>query len=168
MSKISLEPNDSGAGTFSIVSPDSNTNRTLTLGDESGTIRTIEGIESRQNNFAQMPQVSGDPIVESGSNSDGDFVRFADGTQMVSDIIRVTDSDGDSFLARNMAKSFIDNEYKVLNGQTNDSISAGRLEASRSIMIRRGSSSQIQVRVLEPVLNNTTIQQDYTAIGKWK
>ena len=38
MSKISLEPNDSGAGTFSIVSPDSNTNRTLTLPDEAGTI----------------------------------------------------------------------------------------------------------------------------------
>ena len=38
MSKISLEPNDSGAGTFSIVSPDSNTNRTLNLPDESGTI----------------------------------------------------------------------------------------------------------------------------------
>ena len=38
MSKITLEPNDSGAGTFSIVSPDSNINRTLTLPDESGTI----------------------------------------------------------------------------------------------------------------------------------
>ena len=36
MSKISLEPNDSGAGTFSIVSPDSNTNRTLNLPDASG------------------------------------------------------------------------------------------------------------------------------------
>ena len=38
MSKISLEPNASGAGTFSIVSPDSNINRTLNLPDESGTI----------------------------------------------------------------------------------------------------------------------------------
>ena len=38
MSKISLEPNASGAGTFSIISPDSNTNRTLNLPDESGTI----------------------------------------------------------------------------------------------------------------------------------
>ena len=44
MSKISLEPNDSGAGTFSIVSPDSNTNRTLNLPDESGTVATIENI----------------------------------------------------------------------------------------------------------------------------
>ena len=44
MSKITLEPNASGAGTFSIVSPDSNTNRTLTLPDEEGTVATIENI----------------------------------------------------------------------------------------------------------------------------
>ena len=44
MSKITLEPNSSGAGTFSIVSPDSNTNRTLNLPDESGTVATTENI----------------------------------------------------------------------------------------------------------------------------
>ena len=90
MSKISLEPNASGAGTFSIVSPDSNTNRTLTLGDESGTIRVSEtlkpeivnDIESRQNNFAQMPQVSGNVLIENGSNSNGKYVRLGDGTQI--------------------------------------------------------------------------------------
>ena len=38
MSKISLEPNDSGAGTFTLAAPNSNTNRTLNLPDESGTI----------------------------------------------------------------------------------------------------------------------------------
>jgi len=35
-------------------------------------------------NFTDMPQVDGIPIVESGSNSDGEFVRFADGTQICS------------------------------------------------------------------------------------
>ena len=44
MSKISLEPNDSGAGTFTLAAPNSNTNRTLTLPDESGTVATIENI----------------------------------------------------------------------------------------------------------------------------
>ena len=38
MSKISLEPNASGAGTFTLAAPNSNTNRTLNLPDESGTI----------------------------------------------------------------------------------------------------------------------------------
>ena len=31
-------------------------------------------------NFTAMPQVGGDPIVESGSNADGEWTRWADGT----------------------------------------------------------------------------------------
>ncbi len=31
--------------------------------------------------FVGMPSVGGDPIVESGSNTDGQWTRFADGTQ---------------------------------------------------------------------------------------
>jgi len=40
MSKISLEPNASGTGTFTIAAPNSDTNRTLTLPDEAGTVLT--------------------------------------------------------------------------------------------------------------------------------
>ena len=40
MSKISLSPNASGTGTFTIASPNSNTDRTLTLPDNTGTIIT--------------------------------------------------------------------------------------------------------------------------------
>ena len=38
MSKITLEPNSSGTGTFSIQSPSSNSNRVLTLPDNDGTV----------------------------------------------------------------------------------------------------------------------------------
>ena len=44
MSKISLQPNASGTGTFTLAAPDSNTNRTLNLPDEAGTVATIENI----------------------------------------------------------------------------------------------------------------------------
>jgi len=44
MSKISLKPNDSGTGTFTLESPNSNTNRTLTLPDEAGTVATVENL----------------------------------------------------------------------------------------------------------------------------
>jgi hypothetical protein len=44
MSKISLQPNDSGTGTFTLESPNSNTNRTLTLPDEAGTVATVENL----------------------------------------------------------------------------------------------------------------------------
>lgn len=40
MSKISLTPNASGTGNFTIASPNSNTDRTLTLPDNTGTILT--------------------------------------------------------------------------------------------------------------------------------
>ena len=40
MSKISITPNPSGSGVFTISSPATNTNRTLTLPDEAGTILT--------------------------------------------------------------------------------------------------------------------------------
>ena len=33
------------------------------------------------NDFTSMPSVGGNPIVESGSNSDGEWTRWADGTQ---------------------------------------------------------------------------------------
>jgi hypothetical protein len=38
MSKIALSPNASGTGTFTVASPNSNTDRTLTLPDATGTV----------------------------------------------------------------------------------------------------------------------------------
>jgi hypothetical protein len=40
MSKISITPNASGTGVFTISSPATNTDRTLTLPDEAGTVLT--------------------------------------------------------------------------------------------------------------------------------
>ncbi len=34
--------------------------------------------------FAGMPTVGGDPVIESGSNTDGEWIRWADGTQTCS------------------------------------------------------------------------------------
>jgi hypothetical protein len=48
MSKIALTPNASGSGTFTIASPNSNTDRTLTLPDSAGTIATTNGITMTQ------------------------------------------------------------------------------------------------------------------------
>ena len=77
MSKISLEPNSSGAGTFSIVSPDSNINRTLNLPDESGSVLT---------DFSDI-----EPQVKTATNASGDAPIYAcrawvnfDGTDTVS------------------------------------------------------------------------------------
>jgi hypothetical protein len=47
MSKIALSPNASGTGTFSIASPGTNTDRTLTLPDATGTILSSAAIASQ-------------------------------------------------------------------------------------------------------------------------
>jgi hypothetical protein len=58
MSKISLKPNDSGTATFTLESPNSNTNRTLTLPDEAGTVATVGDIVTPTNLFAKSDRDS--------------------------------------------------------------------------------------------------------------
>jgi len=43
----------------------------------------VQNIFASDANFTAMPQVGGDPVVESGSNADGEWTRWADGTQEV-------------------------------------------------------------------------------------
>jgi hypothetical protein len=48
MSKIALKPNASGTGVFSLEAPNSNTDRTLTLPDEAGSVLTnVSDIETQ-------------------------------------------------------------------------------------------------------------------------
>ena len=67
-------------------------------------------------NFTAMPQVGGDPIVESGSNSDGEWTRWADGTQIATAVVSVN-FNGDVDLASrrifNPPVSFIYNESEI-------------------------------------------------------
>ena len=50
MSKISLQPNASGTGTFTLAAPDSNTNRTLTLPDGAGTVLVGSSADTSSDN----------------------------------------------------------------------------------------------------------------------
>ena len=62
-------------------------------------------------NFASMPQVGGDPIVESGSNADGEWTRFSDGTQIC------TGTDGAGIGATTFTltfpNTFINTDYSI-------------------------------------------------------
>ena len=55
MSSIKLSPNASGTGEFTIAAPNSNTNRTLTLPDATGTIATAESTLSQFNASGSAP-----------------------------------------------------------------------------------------------------------------
>ena len=55
MSKITLSPHASGTGIFTVASPNSNTDRTLTLPDSSGTVATAESTLAQFNASGSAP-----------------------------------------------------------------------------------------------------------------
>jgi hypothetical protein len=69
VSKISLAPDASGTGIFTIASPNSNTNRTLTLPDDTGTIVTNSG--NQAGSFTTL-NTSGQ-VVFNDAGADVDF-----------------------------------------------------------------------------------------------
>jgi hypothetical protein len=73
MSSIKLESNASGTGIFTIASPNSHTNRTLTLPDNTGTINTSGGVNEVPAGSASAPS-----IYSTGDTNTGIFFPSAD------------------------------------------------------------------------------------------
>ena len=63
MSKIALTPDVDGTGTLSIVSPNTNTNRTLTLPDESGSVLTSVSTLASANLSGALPAIDGSAVT---------------------------------------------------------------------------------------------------------
>ena len=76
MSKVAITGNTSGTGTFTIAAPNSNTDRTLTLPDEAGTVLTDTGLPSELNASGSAPiyacraWVNFDGTTNTGGNCD--------------------------------------------------------------------------------------------------
>jgi len=66
MSKIALTPNASGTGVFTIASPNSNTDRTLTLPDEAGTLVTTSSLPNPLTSGIAIASTSGTAIDFTG------------------------------------------------------------------------------------------------------
>jgi hypothetical protein len=76
MSRIAITGNASGTGTLTIAAPNSNTDRTLTLPDEAGTIATVNGITE-----ADMWRLATNFTTTSGvEDISGTFERVDDAT----------------------------------------------------------------------------------------
>ena len=73
MSKVAIQGNASGTGTFTIAAPNSNTDRTLTLPDEAGTVLTTTGDGSGLTNLPRtgLPRYS---LLTLDSDESGDGV----------------------------------------------------------------------------------------------
>lgn len=63
MSKIALEPNASGTGTFTLASPNSNTSRTLTLPDAAGELLTDGSSLNAGNLTGTLPAIDGSQLT---------------------------------------------------------------------------------------------------------
>ena len=110
MSKISLKPNVNGTADFTIESPDSNTDRTLTLPDEAGTVLTTA--------------TDLEPQVKDSLNATGSAPVYAcrawvnfDGTGTVSiresgNVSSITDN-GTGDYTVNFATAMPDNDYAI-------------------------------------------------------
>ena len=90
MSKISLKPALSGTATFTIEAPATNTDRIFELPDEAGKVLTTGNndpaeVFKQANILGTVSESGGVPtgaIIQRGSNANGEFVRYADGTMI--------------------------------------------------------------------------------------
>jgi hypothetical protein len=94
MSKVQLQGNVSGTGVFTIASPNSNTDRTLTLPDSSGTIATTGQAVTR----SQMPTGSVLQVVQSINAAGGSDYTSSTPTLRVSVSITPTASTSKFYL----------------------------------------------------------------------
>ena len=111
MSKVKIQGNASGTGVLTITAPNTSTDRTITLPDATGTLLNSDGsganltslpngsqldhsgtkkIEATATgvsvtgatNSTVMPTLNSVSIVDSGSNSNGAYTKWADGTMI--------------------------------------------------------------------------------------
>ena len=80
MTKIRQEAAGSGTGTIALRAPVTNETRNLEYPDRSGTFALIDGATGAP------AMADGVPVVESGSNSDGIWTKWGDGTQQTAAI----------------------------------------------------------------------------------
>ena len=80
MSKVSITGNASGTGTFTIAAPNSNTDRTLTLPDEAGTVLTSASSLAAANLTGTLPAIDGSNLTGISSYSDSDALDLFNAT----------------------------------------------------------------------------------------
>ena len=121
-------------------------------------------------NFTAMPQVGGDPIVESGSNADGEFTRWADGTQgcRVSDFAVVQTGSGRIEAIWTFPRAFINTAYVGL-GSLGVSSDFGIAKGVYSLTNRNISFANVGLKAPGSTFSpGDTGFVDSQIIGRWK
>jgi hypothetical protein len=115
-----------------------------------------------------MPQVGGDPIVESGSNADGDFTRFSDGTL----IFVINDLDYNSAVARrdySPPSAFIISKNIAAGSVTAaGTLTTAQTNAISSLAIVWSGSLGGEIRIFSNTVNSFTGVIYVSITARWK
>ena len=116
-------------------------------------------------NFTLMPQVGGDPIVESGSNADGEWTRWSDGTQICKTESPLNQTAKYGRFEMNYPTPFSNatSNFRVVAGSENQGSTFARRYNVNSVSV--GSTS-----ILMAYLGVSSIAYPvrYMIIGRWK
>jgi hypothetical protein len=158
VSKVAIQGNASGTGTFTIAAPNSNTDRTLTLPDEAGTIATTNGItgtdqwrlhtsiDSTRNIEDSDVERTDDPVfgkIGSGMSVSSEVWTFpSTGLWLVSVNTRITAAASDTTVGVLT--------YASTNGGSSFDLYARATQGNgSSVAITGGGSSQVFVNVTD-------------------
>ena len=118
-------------------------------------------------NFTAMPQVGGDPIVESGTNSNGEYTKFADGTLL----LIFEDTSYDSSVSRRdytPPSAFITSKLITVGSITSTGVlSLTDVKALTSISGVWSSSRGGEIRLFSDTVNAFTGIIYFSVIGRW-
>jgi hypothetical protein len=130
MSKVSIQGDQNGTGDFTIKAPNSNTDRTLNLPDEAGTLATVENLPAgyTDSDALDLFNATGSAPVYACRA----WVNF-DGTGTVNiresgNVSSITDNGGDGDFTVNFTTAMPDEDYSITAG-------AGDADASISYVM---------------------------------
>ena len=127
-------------------------------------------------NFTSMPQVGGDPIVESGSNANGDYVKYADGTQIcwIKDFLLDTFNNPDIRNNWSFPSNFASGSNPVCTGAMPRSLAAETSIGNGDLSYLRiaNANETTLVALIYPITGLTftsgdAIYIDIMGIGRW-
>ena len=139
MSRIALTPNASGTGTFTIASPNSNSDRILNLPDSAGTLATAESTLTQFNASGSAPVYACRAWVN--FNGQGTVAIRASGN-----VSSITDN-GTGEYTLNFATAMPDANYSMV-GTSRETVTTGiAVVVDRADVTRTAAAGRIQVLV---------------------
>jgi hypothetical protein len=116
-------------------------------------------------NFTAIPQVGGDPIVESGSNADGEWTRWSDGTQICKTITSLSHTSGSGRYEMTYPVNFsnLTSNFRVTAGSEDQGASFTRRYDVSSVSTSSSSSLLAYLGV-----STISYRIRYMTIGRWK